>query len=292
MTSRAVAHKRRGGRGLGRHAVLIILAVYFVVPFWWLIVASTKDNSGLFSGSGGPLWFDSHFKLFDNIAGLFSYDGGIYWRWLFNSFAYAFVGGAGATLLSALAGYGFAKFAFRGRGAYLAAVLGSVMVPTTALAVPLFVLFSGLSLTNTPWAIILPSMLSPFGTYLMYVFAKESVADDILDAARVDGAGEARLFFRLALPLMRPGLVTVFLLSIVHTWNNYFLPLVLLSDVRLMPVTVGLGRWQALAAGSNGVIQPWSFIITGALVSVVPLILAFLFLQRYWQGGLSLGSLK
>jgi multiple sugar transport system permease protein len=171
-------------------------------------------------------------------------------------------------------------------------VLGSVMVPTTALAIPLFVLFSGMGLTNTPWGVILPSLLSPFAVYLMYVYATDAVPDELLDAARVDGAGELRAFFSAALPLLRPAMVTVLLLSVVSTWNNYFLPLVMLTDTRLFPVTVGLSRWQALAAGSNGVIQPWDLIIAGSLVSVIPLVAAFLALQRYWRGGLSLGSLK
>lgn len=171
-------------------------------------------------------------------------------------------------------------------------ILAAVMVPTTALAIPLFVLFSGVGLTNTMWAVVLPSMLNPFGAYLMLVFADQLVPNDLMNAARIDGAGEVRIFAQIAAPLMRPGIVTVLLLSIVQTWNNYFLPLVMLTDVRLLPVTVGLNGWQIAAAGSNGVINPWNFIVTGAFVSVIPLIVVFLSLQRYWQGGLSAGSLK
>ena len=281
-----------GGSKVLSHLFLAVLVIYFLFPLWWLVVASTKDNSGLFSGSSGTLWFDGNFALFQNIAGLATYENGIYWRWMLNAFVYAVVGGLGSTALAVLAGYGFAKFQFRGRYLFLATVLGAVMVPTTALVIPLFVMFSDLNLTNTMWSVILPSLLSPFGAYLMYVFCKDSLPDEMLDAARVDGSGEARLFFTIALPLVRPAVVTVLLLSVVHTWNQFFLPFVMLTDSSLLPVTVGLNMWQMAAASSNGIVQPWNFIVSGSLVSVIPLIVAFLSLQRYWQGGLSLGSLK
>jgi multiple sugar transport system permease protein len=109
----------------------------------------------------------------------------------------------------------------------------------------------------------------------------------------MDGAGELRIFLRVALPLMRPALVTVLLLSVVATWNNYFLPLAMISSANLYPLTVGIGLWQSLAsANNNGGQSLWSLIICGALISIVPLLIAFVSLQRYWRGGLSLGSLK
>ena len=283
---------RNGGRRIGSHVLLIILVIYFITPLWWLIVASTKSNSGLFSGSGGALWFDDNFAFFDNIAGLFNHQGGIYWRWLGNSFLYAFAGGLGATILSVMAGYGFAKYRFRGRGAFFTVLLGSVMVPLTALVIPTFMLLSQFGLINTIWAVILPSLLSPFGVYLMRVYTQDAVPDEMLDAARVDGAGEIRIFFQVALPLLRPALVTVLLLSVVGTWNNFFLPLAVLSDPNLLPVTLGLNRWTALSNAGSGGEQVWNLITTGSFISILPLVLSFLFLQRYWQGGLSLGSIK
>jgi multiple sugar transport system permease protein len=127
----------------------------------------------------------------------------------------------------------------------------------------------------------------------MRVYAAASVSDDLLDAARIDGAGELRTFLRVALPLMRPGVVTVLLLSVVSTWNNYFLPLTMLSSSKLFPLTVGIGLWTQLASSNNGGGQSlWNLIIIGSLVSIMPLIVAFLTLQKYWQGGLSVGSLK
>ena len=140
---------------------------------------------------------------------------------------------------------------------------------------------------------ILPSLLNPFGVYLMHGLRRDAVPDELLDAARVDGAGELRTFLQVALPLMRPAVVTVLLLSFVATWNNFFLPLAMLNDNRLFPVTVGLNLWQGLASANNGGgMSLWSLIIIGSLVSMVPLVIAFLTLQRYWQGGLAIGSLK
>jgi multiple sugar transport system permease protein len=271
--------------------LLLALVCYFLIPVWWLVVASTKNAQGLFAGTGA-LWFRG-FHLIGNLQDLFTYNNGEYLRWLGNSVFYALTGGIGATVISVLAGYGFAKFSFRGRNLIFAMVLGSVMVPLTALVIPTFVLMSNAGLTDTVWAVILPSLLSPFGVYLMRVYASASVPDELLDAARIDGAGELRTFVRVALPLMRPGVVTVLLLSVVATWNNYFLPLTMLSDSKLYPLTVGIGLWEQLASSNNGGGHSvWSLIITGSLISIIPLIVAFLTLQRYWQGGLAVGGLK
>ena len=282
----------RKNRNIVPQLFLGILLVYFFIPFWWIVINSSKDAAGLFGG-GSALWFSDNVDYIGNLRELFTYNGGIYLRWIGNSALYALTGGVGATVLSVLAGYGFAKYRFAGRRFAFSLLLASVMVPLTALVIPTFIMLSQLNLTNTPWAVILPSLLSPFGVYLMTVYTRDAVPDELLDAARVDGAGELRTFLQVALPLMRPAIVTVLLLSIVATWNNYFLPLAMLSDSKLFPVTVGIGLWQSLASANNGGgTSLWSLIIIGSLVSIIPLVIAFLSLQRYWQGGLSLGSLK
>lgn len=282
--------KRLGGRRIGSHVFLLILAFYFFIPLWWLFVASTKSTGELF---GSPaFWFADITNFAINVQGLFMHDGGIYWRWLGNSFLYALAGGLGAKILAVLAGYGFAKYSFRGRGAVFGVVLGSVMVPLTALVVPTFVLLSEVGLINTPWAVILPSLLNPFGVYLMRIYTQDAVPDEMLEASRIDGAGEWRTFWQVSLPLLRPAIVTVFLLAVVQQWNNFFLPLAVLTDPDLLPVTVGLNRWTALSNAGAGGEQVWNLITSGAFISVVPLLLSFLLLQRYWQGGLAIGSIK
>jgi len=285
-----VDHHVGGGRRIGSHALLIILAIYFIVPLWWLLVSSTKSTSSLFSSA--PLWFDHPADFIENVQGLFTHQGGIYWRWLGNSFFYALTGGIGATVLAILAGYGFAKYRFSGRGWVFGLILGSVMVPLTALVVPTFLLLSNVGLINTPWAVILPSLLSPFGVYLMRVYTQDAVPDEMLEAARIDGAGEFRTFVQVALPMMKPAVVTVLLLSVVATWNNFFLPLAMLNDPNLLPVTVGLNNWTKLSSTGAGGEQVWNLVTSGAFISVLPLLLSFLFLQRYWQGGLAIGSVK
>lgn len=289
-----VPRRRTARFGAGRiasHAVMAVMAVYFLLPFWWLLMAATKNNDGLFDSR--PLWFGGDFSLFDNLSALFTQSDGIYLKWLRNSALYSVVSGFGATAVAALAGYAFAKLEFRGRNALFATLLGLIMVPMTALVLPTYLLMSEIGLTDSIWAVILPSLLNPFGVYLLRVYAHDSVPDEMLEAARIDGAGEFRVFRSVALPAMRPALVTVLLFTMVATWNNFFLPLVMLSNDDLFPLTVGLRTWyQSATIGSGGGEALFNVIVAGSLVAIIPLIIAFLMLQRYWRGGLTIGALK
>lgn len=274
-------------------AVLGVALVYFLVPFYWLIVASTKTNAELSSTFG--LWFGSGNELWDNIVSVWTAVDGVYVLWLRNTAFYSITAAVGAALIATLAGYAFGKFEFRGRKTLLAVILVSVAVPVTILIVPLFLMLARMQLINTPWAMILPSMVSPFGVYLMWIFAEETLPIELIEAARIDGAGEFRIFTRIGLPLLAPGFVTVLLFSFVGTWNNYFLPLLVYSDPQYYPLTVGLAQWnlQATAGiGSGQLYATHAMILTGALIAIIPLTLAFLFLQRYWQSGLTFGSVK
>jgi multiple sugar transport system permease protein len=264
--------------------------VYFLLPLFWLTIASTKSNSGLFDSFG--LWFADDFSFFANVRDVFSYGGGEYARWLANTALYALVSAGGAALLAATAGYGFAKYEFAGKRLLFGIILASIMVPTTALAIPTYLMLSKIGLVDTPLAIIVPSLVSPFGIYLMRIYAADAVDDSLIEAARIDGAGELRIFWRVAFRLLAPGFVTVLLFTLVATWNNYFLPLVMLNDPAYFPVTVGLAQWNAAASGGGGSQALFSLVVTGSLLSIVPLIAAFLMLQRYWQTGLGTGSVK
>jgi len=269
--------------------VMVVFTIYSVVPLAWLIINATKDQASLFSSFG--LWFGNGFNLFDNIAQTFTYNNGIFLHWFANTLLYVVVGAGGATVLATFAGYGLAKYRFPGRRGVFAVVLGAIAIPGTALAVPTFLLFSQIGLTNTPWAVILPSLISPFGLYLVWIFATDAVPTELLEAARLDGAGEIRTFFTISLRLLAPGIVTVLLFAIVATWNNYFLPLIMLSEPTWYPLTVGLSQWSAQAAGVGA--QPiFNLVITGSLMTIVPIVIAFLFLQRYWQSGLATGGVK
>ncbi len=275
--------------------IMFLFLIYFLLPFSWLVFSATKTNAELFTSFG--LWFTKDFSLFENLHLLATYNNGIYLTWLGNTFFYSLVSATGAALLSALAGYAFAKFRFTGRNLSYYFILSSILVPTTSLVIPIYFLMSKLQILNTPLAIILPSLVSPLGVYLMRIYTDAALPDEILDAARIDGAGEFRTFWTIALRLVLPGFVTVFLLAFVGTWNNYFLPLVVLSNPQYYPLTVGLASWNAQASNAGGgagggTNELFTLVITGALVSVSLLSLAFIFLQRYWQGGLSLGGVK
>jgi len=267
------------------------LLVYFLFPLFWLIVAATKTTGDLFSTFG--LWFGNDFALLANIRETFTHNNGEYARWMANTLVYSVVSSVGAACLATFAGYGFARYVFRGRSMLLGAVLGTIMVPTTALAIPTYLLFSKASLVNTPWAIILPSLVSPFGLFLMWVYARDAVSDTVLEAARIDGAGELAIFFQVTLRSLMPGFVTVVLFTLVATWNNYFLPLIMLNDPTYYPITVGLSSWSAQAVGGSGAnADLLACVVTGSLLSIIPLIAAFILLQRFWQSGLSAGAVK
>jgi len=268
---------------------MFFFLAYTLMPLLWLLVNATKDQADLLSTFG--LWFGNGFHLFENIHETLTYNNGIFLTWLGNTLLYVVVGAGGATFLATLGGYGLAKYSFPGRGAVFATVIGAVAVPGTALAVPTFLLFAKLGLTNTPWAVILPSLVSPFGLYLIWTYAKDAIPDELIEAARVDGAGEMRIFFTISLRLLAPGVVTVLLFAIVATWNNYFLPLIMLSDPNWYPLTVGLNQWTAQATGANA--EPiYNLVVTGSLLTIIPIVVVFLFLQRYWESGLTTGSVK
>jgi multiple sugar transport system permease protein len=288
-TANSPRDARRRPKSLVLTIVMIVFTIYSVVPLAWLIINATKSQPSLLTSFG--LWFGDGFDLFGNIAKTFSYDNGIFLQWFANTLLYVVVGAGGATLLATVAGYGMAKFRFPGRRAVFAVVIGAVAIPGTALAVPTFLLFSSVGLTNTPWAVILPSLISPFGLYLVWTFATDAVPGELLEAARMDGASEFRIFFTIALKLLAPGIVTVLLFAIVATWNNYFLPLIMLSDPTWYPLTVGLSQWSAQSSGVGA--QPiFNLVITGSLLTIVPIVIAFLVLQRFWQSGLATGSVK
>ena len=268
-----------------------IFVIYALMPLVWLVINATKSQRDYLSTFGFS--FGHSFELLSNISQTFAYHNGIFGRWFLNTILYVVAGAGGATALAVLGGYGLAKFAFPGRRLVMAVVMGAIAVPSTALTVPLFLLFSQVGLTNTPWAVIIPSLITPFGFYLMWVFTGQAVPDELIEAARVDGSGEFRTFFRICLPLLTPGIVTVALFTIVATWNNYFLPLIMLTSEKWKPLTTGLNDLKLITYGpSGGSTSYQNIILTGSVLTIIPLIIAFLFLQRYWQAGLAAGSVK
>lgn len=266
---------------------MIIAAVYFLLPVYWLLVASTKTTSDLFSTWG--LWFSGDFNLFQNIAALSAYDGGIYWRWTLNSVLYSVVGSILTTLVSALTGYALAIYQFKGRKIILGAVLGSLLIPGTVLAQPTYVLLVGMGLNNTYAGLLLPALVYPFGVLLCYIYAQSAVPLEIVEAARIDGAGEFRIFGSIAIRMMMTGMVTVLLFAFLGSWNSYMLPLLVLTDQELMPLTVGLTGWNQASITVPGL---QILTVVGSMLSIIPIVIVFLSLQRYWRSGLAAGGVR
>ncbi|MDV5149668.1 carbohydrate ABC transporter permease [Streptomyces sp. SBC-4] len=266
-------------------AALVLGALYCLLPVAWVLVAATKADDELFStftflpGSG----------LGDNIGELTGYREGIYWRWMANSVLYAGLGGILSTIVSAFAGYALAVYRFRGREAFFNIMLAGVLMPPVILAIPQYLLMAEADLTDTYASVLLPLVLSPYGVYLGRIYAEAAVPMELVEAARVDGAGEWRIFLRIAVPMMSPGLVTIFLFQFVAIWNNFLLPFIMLGDDEKFPMTVGL--FTLLKQGAS---QPalYTLVITGALLAIVPLIALFLLIQRFWSLDLLSGAVK
>jgi multiple sugar transport system permease protein len=243
---------------LSRTAAMVIMGVctvYFLVPIWWLVVGSSKSREQF--SSTNPLWF-ADFDLGANIRELFAYRDGVFLRWMLNSLVYTGGSALLGTLLAAMCGYALAKYRFPGRE----------------------------TLFNV---VFLPSLVNPFGVYLARIYATASVPDELLEAARLDGSGEVRSFFTVSVRLMFPALVTIFLFHFVAVWNNFLLPLIMLGDERLFPVTLGLYSWNTQV---NQLPELRGLVIVGALLSITPLVVAFLFLQRFWRSGIGAGAVK
>lgn len=256
---------------------MLVCIAYFGYPIAFLFFTSTKAPQEF--GTTSTLWFGHSFNFFKNLEWLFNANEGIYYIWLKNTIVYSLSGAIGALICSAMAGFAIAVYDFKGVKQIQVIILGLVMVPANTLVLPLFIYFANLNLINTKWAVILPALVAPLGTFLIAYYAKDNLPKELIQAARLDRASEMRIFLQLALPILRPALATVFLLNLVTNWNNYFLPLLMFNDPKLFPLSVGLGT----AFGGPGLIM-------GAFVAMAPILVAFLFLQRYWLKGLNSGS--
>ncbi|MFC8673202.1 carbohydrate ABC transporter permease [Streptomyces griseorubiginosus] len=265
--------------------VLILGALYCLIPIAWVVIAATKDRSELFS----TFTFAPGTGFLQNLSDLTAYRDGIFWKWMANSAFYAGFGALLSAAVSAAGGYALGRFAFRGREAVFKMILAGVLVPSIVLAVPQYLLLSKLGMADSYLAMLLPSILSPYGVYLVRIYAAASVPAELMEAARMDGASEWRIFSRIAVPMMMPGLITVFLFQFVGIWNNFLLPYVMLADDEKFPITLGL--YTLLAQGAS---QPalYTLVITGCLLAVLPLIGLFLVIQRFWSLDLLSGSVK
>ncbi|MEU5861121.1 MULTISPECIES: carbohydrate ABC transporter permease [unclassified Nonomuraea] len=268
------------------NVLLIISALYTLLPLTWLLFASTKSLSDLYSTPGFSF---AGFNLFENIRAVAREGDGVFFRWYLNSVLYAGLGAAVSSFVTVMCGYAFDKYSWFAKEKMFGLVLLGVLVPTTATAVPLYLLASKVGVVNTFWSVFVPVLVHPFGVYLARVLSSGYVPGEVLEAARSDGAGELRTFASVALPMLLPAYVTIFLFQFTAIWNNFFLPLVMLSDQRLYPLSLGLYGWEKQG---HAFPEFHSLVITGSLLSVVPLLLVFVSLQRFWKAGMTAGSVK
>lgn len=285
-------HARSGSPGstLAFTAFLVLVAVYFVIPLAWLLVSMTKSQIQLFST--GIFTFPHHLNLVQNFTAVSRYQGGRFWRWFGNSIGYSVVIATFATLFSAAAGYSLAKHSFSGKNVVFWLVLVSLMIPGAVSVIPVFIMERSAGLLNSYLGVILPQLVSPFGVYFMRIYIGQTMPGDLIDAARIDGASDIRTFFSIALPVNRPGLITLFLIVFVGSWNNFFLPFLLLSSSRLFPLSLGLYSWLGLISQHTAGVSYDSLLIMGSAISVVPMLILFPFLSRYIGSGLAQGSIK
>ncbi len=286
------------GFGL-RWGVLLLFAAYFLVPLLWLVLATSKNAPQLLELK--PLAFGSFQRIQEAWQRIIEYQDGEVLLWAFNSIRYAIWALALSLGISIPAGYILAVARFPGRRLLLWLTLITMLLPPSALVLPMFMELNLFHLINTQWAVILPSAFFPFGTYLTYIYYASSLPPELLDAARVDGCSEVQLFWHIALPLATPVLGLLAFINFTTNWNNFFGPYVLLNDDRLFNLPVGIQQFVAATSALRPGFNPSPGIMVGyqqaeaalfGLIMVVPVAIVFLFAQRYVIGGAFTGSVK
>ncbi|MBX3749428.1 MAG: carbohydrate ABC transporter permease [Opitutaceae bacterium] len=277
---------------LGRlllYAILGSLAILTLLPFIWMACAAVKTEAAFFTsqflprGDGwlGIAWEDLTLRQFRRLFTEFPIG-----RALLHSVFFASVCSLGATLFCAAGGYALAKFRFRGRGLITTAILGTVVLPSSLLLGPGFEMLYHLGLVDTYAGVILPAITPAFGLYLFRQAMLNSVPSDILESARIDGAGELRIFFQIVLPIVRPMISAYLIIAFIGTWNNFITPQIILQSPERHPLAVAIFNLRGLY-GSE-----YSLIMAGTLVAIAPVMVLFLLLQKEFISGLTSGAVK
>jgi multiple sugar transport system permease protein len=282
------------GRTIGG-LILAIFVLFFLIPIVWLLLATTKSARGLIVDD--PFAPGGFGDLATNWRQLFDFQDGAVTTWVGNSALYA-VGALVITLIASIpAGYAVALTRFRLRRTLLIVTLIVMLIPNTALVLPIFLELNAVGLIGSPLSVILPMSFFPFGVYLTYIYFSTSIPRDLLAAARIDGCSEAQVFTRVALPLAAPIVALVAFFSFVQSWNNFFLPFVMLPSSDGYPIQVGLTALLAStpafnpsSAGMQSVQLPTLALAT--VISVLPVLIVFLFAQRFLVAGMTAGGTK
>lgn len=282
-TVRGKRHGRRAAVGLGRHLVLIAMSLLLFLPFYWMVISALKSNTQILSPD--LQWFPDPIT-WDNLPAVLSHPGFPFLQMLGNSVFYSGAVTIGTVLSSALVGYGFARMRFPGRNLLFAVTMATMMIPSLIIFIPTYVLFKTLGMIGTWAPLIAPQFLgSAFFIFLMRQFFL-TVPGELSDAARVDGAGEFRIFWQIMLPLVKPALAVVAVFTWLGTWNDFFGPLVYLSDPDLYPLSMGLFAFQSQRS------TEWGLLMAASVLVTLPLIVLFAFTQRYFLRGISLSGIQ
>ena len=265
---------------LAINAALVLLALVALAPLLWMLSVSFMP-AGAASHFPPPL-LPSRFTL-DNYRELFERIG--IGHYLVNSVIVACAITVLSLLVNTMAGYAFAKSQFRGRERIFTVLLAALVIPAQVTMLPLFLMMKQLHLVNSYGGVVVPALATVFGIFLVRQYAR-SIPDELLEAARIDGAGEARIFFQIVLPMLKPVLVTLAIFTFLGAWNDFMWPLIVLTDTSHYTLPV------ALASLSREHIQDVEMMMAGAVITVLPVLALFLVLQRYYIQGLLLGSVK
>ena len=279
--------RKRRRANLTATAILVIGGLYCILPALWILVAATKSNAQLFSTA--PYAPSLPGAFFSNMSGILTYNHEIFLRWWLNSVIYAVGGGVLSTVIAGAAGYALAKYTFAGSRVTFRIIVAAVLLPQVLLAVPQYLLLAKFGLTNSYESVLLPQLVSPFAIYLCKIYAEAAVSDELMEAVRIDGGSEFRIFWSVGSRLMLPVLVTVLLLQFIAIWNNFLLPFVMLNNNALYPLTLGL---YGMLMPTGGQPNQYSLVIGGIFLTIVPLAILFLSLQRFWRIDLISGGVK
>jgi multiple sugar transport system permease protein len=268
---------------LARHLGLIVVTAILMLPFYWMLSVALKSKSQVFAR---PVQWWPDPTHWENFATAATYQYFPYFRMLWNSVFYAGLVTIGTVISCAAVGYGFARLRFPGRNVLFGITLATMMIPPIVTFIPTYVVFAKLGLIGSYFPLIFPKFLGDaFFIFMMRQFFL-TIPRDLSDAARIDGAGEYRIFFEIMLPLVRPALIVVAVFTLLYTWHDFFGPLIYLQDRDQFPLSLGLFAFRSQRA------VEWSLIMVAAILTTLPLVIVFMFTQRYFMRGIATTGLK
>ena len=261
------------------NVVLVLLAIFFIFPLYWIITGSFKDPIAV--NANPPVWFptsptlNNYERLFQNPA----------LRWLGNTVFMAVMAMLLTCITASMAGYALAKKRFPGRKLVFSIMICAMALPKQVILIPLLKEMSFFNLHDNIWSVILPTVGWPFGVFLMKQFS-ETIPGEMLEAARIDGAGEVRTFVKIVLPMMTPGIGALAIFTFINSWNDYFLQLIMLNSRNNLTISLGIAKLQAEMSNDFGLIM------AGAALAAIPIIAVFLMFQKYFTQGIAMGAVK